>query len=133
LNKQNILYLYGIILQVCIPSLHDYLLSLSLFLLSNKCITFSAWWCIRLLGSPTRTDFDYLKRLRRCALGRYFACYATLISCLIVSSDENNSLYLSVYSVRHNPRHFTILICHIRGNFTLYCTTYTATRRKFYT
>lgn len=63
---------------------------------------------------------DYLKRLRRRALGGNFACYAILIDCLIASSGENNSSHLSIYPARHNPRHFTILICHIRGNLTPY-------------
>lgn len=69
------------------------------------------------------------KRLWWCVLGRYFACYAILIDCLIASSGENNSSYLFIYPARHNPKHFTILICHIRGTFYCMCVT---TCRKFF-
>lgn len=76
---------------------------------------------------------DYFKRLRRRrALGKYFTCYAILIDCLIASNSENNSLYLSICSTGHNPRHFTILICRIRTNLILYCMACSTTCRKFY-
>lgn len=72
------------------------------------------------------------KQLWRRVLGGYFACYAILIDCLIASSGENNSPYLFIYPAKYNPRHFIILICHIRGNFTFYCMCATACRKFLY-